>query len=154
MTKLNPLKNLSKKLYKLRLKYPKGTPMNIICKLIKNSLSGRFGINPLINVTEVIEMIDIDKYYNTFHVLDSKEFDNGKCIITYYPYENKMDFYQNERITKKQVSLPISIFTTAYGRIHITKYMNRDTKRVILHWHRFFWLQRKSGYFRNWTRDW
>jgi len=34
-------------LYKLRLSYKKGDPRNLICKLIMNSLYGRFGLSPV-----------------------------------------------------------------------------------------------------------
>jgi hypothetical protein len=44
--KKNIFKGYVEKLYKLRLEYPSGTPMNLVAKLLMNSLYGKFGMKP------------------------------------------------------------------------------------------------------------
>jgi hypothetical protein len=44
--KKNIFKGYVEKLYKLRLEYSSGTPMNLVAKLLMNSLYGKFGMKP------------------------------------------------------------------------------------------------------------
>ena len=43
------------KLYEIRLTYPKSDPRNTICKLLLNSLYGKFGMSPTITEYEVLD---------------------------------------------------------------------------------------------------
>jgi hypothetical protein len=43
-------------MYELRLQYPKGHPMNLIAKLMMNSLYGKFGMKDQLSVVEIIEI--------------------------------------------------------------------------------------------------
>lgn len=83
-------------------------------------------MKPLLNHTCIIDLIDLQEYYEHFRVDDVISLDNNKCLITFSPFKNPDDFYNIERLTRKQISLPISVFTTSYGRIHITQFINRD----------------------------
>ena len=47
-------------LYNLRLQYDKTNPMNYIAKILMNSLYGRFGLNPLLNDTLIINKNELD----------------------------------------------------------------------------------------------
>ena len=51
----NIFKDYVQKMYNLRLEYEKGTPMNLIAKLLMNSLYGKFGMKP---ESTIIEMFD------------------------------------------------------------------------------------------------
>lgn len=121
-----PFKEYVNHIYQIRLDNVKGTPLNLIAKLLLNSLFGRFGIKPLIDSTSIIDLIDLDNYIDSYLVKDVVHLEDDKCIVTYSLYSDPKDFYEGEQKTRKNISLPISIFTTSYGRIHITKYMNRD----------------------------
>lgn len=120
-----PFYDFVKKIYKLRLDNPKGTPLNLIAKLLLNALFGRFGIKPFLIETEIIESEDLEDYFKHFeNIIAETPLNNDKTILTYS--SDTQEFYENEKFTRKQISLPISIFTTAYGRIHITQYINND----------------------------
>ena len=52
----NIFKDYVKKMYELRLEYAKGTPMNLIAKLLMNSLYGKFGMKQERTITEVFNL--------------------------------------------------------------------------------------------------
>jgi hypothetical protein len=45
-------------MYNLRLQYPKSNPMNLIAKLLMNSLYGRFGMNDAFPTIEIFKNKD------------------------------------------------------------------------------------------------
>jgi hypothetical protein len=55
-------KDFVEKLYTLRTNYPKTDPMNYICKILLNSLYGRFGMKELSSGTEVLSKKDFLKF--------------------------------------------------------------------------------------------
>lgn len=113
-------------IYKIRINNAKGTPLNLIAKLLLNSLYGRFGISPLNYETVITDIINLDMYINKFSVIDVIELDNSKVLIQYTAYENDEDYFKVNRTTDKSISLPISIFTTSYARILISQFINKD----------------------------
>ena len=58
-------------LYSLRLKYPKSDPMNLISKLLLNSLYGRFGMDDSFTSTEIISKEDYPKFEKLPDIKDS-----------------------------------------------------------------------------------
>lgn len=54
----NIFKEYVETLYNLRLQYPKSNPLNLVAKLLLNSLYGRFG---MIDSFPIIEIIDNDE---------------------------------------------------------------------------------------------
>src|SRR5258708_31928950 len=63
-------KDYINKLYNLRLTYPKTDPMNLIAKLLLNSLYGRFGMDDSFTYSQIMSKID---YKNWENLPDSKE---------------------------------------------------------------------------------
>lgn len=49
-------------MYKIKEKSDRGSPMYLISKLLMNSLYGRFGMNPVQRVHEVIEDKDLEGF--------------------------------------------------------------------------------------------
>jgi hypothetical protein len=101
----NIFKDYINDLYNLRLKYDKSDPMNMIAKLLMNSLYGKFGMKDEIVKLEILENVtDDDKsfvsakleYYGP-DIIDMIELDNH-ILITYkqsstYLYYNEKDEY-------------------------------------------------------------
>ena len=48
-------------LYNLRKSYPKSHPLNLVCKLLLNSLYGRFGLNPLLDTFLIVSKNKLEK---------------------------------------------------------------------------------------------
>jgi hypothetical protein len=104
--------------------------MNIIAKFLLNSLYGRFGIKPLIDNHVIADIADLGFYIDNFTVLDAIDLDNSKVLIKYSQYPESEMFYELEQNTNYDISLPIAIFTTSYGRIAISKYFNNPNIKI------------------------
>ena len=101
-------------LYNLRLTYDKHDPRNLICKLLMNSLYGRFGLSPRLeeySFKEIQSKVSDNLLINRLEVGDNDLFG----------YKN----YKNQNLTwggnKLDISLPISFITSAYARIFMSK---------------------------------
>lgn len=89
-------------------------------------------MRPIIIETIIVDEIELENIFRKFEKVDDVvSLENDKFIVTYSPYESTVNFYESEKKTRKQISLPISIFTTAYGRIHITKYINFNKNKTL-----------------------
>lgn len=113
-------------LYKLRLEYPKGHPLNYIAKLLLNSLYGRFGMS-------------YRTFYNHYSIVDNNEilditrkYDIND-VIELQPDKSLISITDIESIEKAQhvptyfnTSIGIASAITAYGRIAMSKYKNSD----------------------------
>ena len=63
-------------LYNLRLQYSKGSPLNYTCKLIMNSLYGRFGMRPILTKQEFInkeKFLELSKNFEIKDFIDLEE---------------------------------------------------------------------------------
>lgn len=103
-------------LYTLRQNYPTADPRNLICKLLLNSLYGRFGMNPRV---ESYKLVDRSKVFSKLH--------SDEIILS----ESKMlianELIKNQDVTNLkgnylQISLPIAMATTAYARMNMYTY--------------------------------
>ena len=90
-----PFKDYVKTLYQLRIENPKGTPLNLIAKLLLNSLFGRFGKKPLMDETRIIDLIELEHYFSNFIVKDVIEIENNKCLVVFSPFDDPQKFYEN-----------------------------------------------------------
>lgn len=116
-------KDFVNEIYIMRNVYPKTDPMNLICKLILNSLYGRFAMKPIISRTEFIP-----RYQNIFEFLDKNiaedwiEVDKDNILIT---YRNKNE----EGVSDIEYSNSIAIASaiTAYARVFMSKFKNNST---------------------------
>lgn len=122
--KANLFKDFIKDLYDMRLSYPKSDPMNYIAKLAMNSLYGRWGMKDSFS-----RLMCIDKnLFNTHSI-----FKENICQITelgnrlLIEVENDYtDILLDNGSISKNVSLPISAAISAYSRIHMSQYKNKD----------------------------
>jgi DNA polymerase type B, organellar and viral len=60
----NIFKDYINKLYNLRLEYPKGDAMNLVAKLLINSLYGKFGMNEELTKVRIIDNNKKKNYLN------------------------------------------------------------------------------------------
>lgn len=118
------------KLYDLRLTYPKSDSRNFICKLLLNSLYGKFGMSPIVTeysfTTE--ETFDQDIKEDIIERLDYKDIVKlGKYIMLgQESTNNSLEVLKRCQENKKrynllQISTPIAVFTTAYARMHMAE---------------------------------
>jgi len=118
----NIFKDYVETLYKLRTSYDKYHPMNYICKILMNSLYGRFGMKDDfadIHIIKKEEYLDFEYIYKG-DILDLIEFDNYYLIRTLYEeLDSELD---NQEI--HNISIPIASAVSAYARIHMSQFKN------------------------------
>lgn len=97
-------------LYKLRVSYPKGDPMNLTCKLIMNSLFGRFAMKPITTTQSFMSRKDFYKLTeNTnYEIDDFLDLGDLGFFVSYSDLPNKKDH---------NISIGIASAVTAYGRV-------------------------------------
>lgn len=130
-------------LYQIRLQHRKGTPLNLITKLLLNSLYGRFGMKTEMLKSKIIDNYDIKNYVSIYDVINISTFTH-KSLINFRekPSLEKLNLLlQNNyinidkyNILTKEVShinessaVQIASAITAYGRIFMDKY-KRDSQ--------------------------
>jgi hypothetical protein len=125
-------------LYPLRLKHNKGSPLNIIIKLLLNSLYGRFGMKTDMLKSKIIENTQIKDYVSIYDVSTISTF-NNKSLINYKETptqkkvqallnENCIDVKQYKELNKhlnsfNESSAPhVASAITAFARIFMDKF--------------------------------
>jgi hypothetical protein len=111
-------------LFNLRISNPKNSPLNLIAKLLLNSLYGRFGMNPdkpnhlFINENKSNNIDSIYKYNDVLNVLD---LGNGKELLTYMPKKNlTLDYEDDSSNCDLQINVAIAASITGYSRIFMS----------------------------------
>lgn len=119
------------KLYKFRLEYSKGSPMNETAKLIQNSLYGKFGMKDEITKAEILDNVTQDDKDNVSEFIDTY----GPTIDEIIEYEehviiirkSTVDLYYNEKdefYHGTEVNIAVASAITSYARIHMSFYKN------------------------------
>jgi hypothetical protein len=117
-------------LYNLRLSFPKSDPMNMIAKLLLNSLYGKFGMSPDLPETTIIKKEDYNNFIKNIPGGESSivliEELGDKILIQFYNTDPLSEL-NPERESNKAPSVNIAIASavTAYARIHMSKFKNR-----------------------------
>lgn len=117
-------------MYNLRLEYEKGTPMNLIAKLLMNSLYGKFGMKDEMTRLEILDNTTEDnKSYNSelldmygTDIIDTVELDNYIIIIRKYIelfYNEKDDIFHGN-----ETNIAIASAITAGARVHMSYFKN------------------------------
>jgi hypothetical protein len=101
-------------LYKLRLQYPKSDPLNLIAKILLNSLYGRFGMHQISICYEIILKEDFDKIENIENIFDLIELEDFILI--------GLNCEMDENNTN--ISIGVAAAISAYSRIHMTQFKN------------------------------
>lgn len=108
------------KLYKYRQSFNKSDPRDLICKLLLNSLYGRFGMSPRVeewnlaptDPQERMDFLSLGKYENVQDIGDI-------TLVSNVVIKNSLEEEVKDTI---QISTPIALFTTAYARILMSEY--------------------------------
>lgn len=97
-------------LYNLRLKYPKGDPMNLTCKLLMNSLFGRFAMKPIISIQSFMNRKDFFKLTENklYEIEDFLDLGNAGFFVSYTDPSTNKDH---------KISIGIASAITAYSRV-------------------------------------
>lgn len=120
-----------KTLYDIRKQYPKTNPMNLIAKLIMNSLYGRFGMNDNFNENIILHKNDYLKF-------EQKNIDSIKNIIELDEYvliqyrSNIQDdkTFINSLFETHNINIAIASAITAYARIHMSQFKNNHDYNI------------------------
>lgn len=106
----NIFKDFVNTLYQQRMSYSKKDPRNLICKLILNTLQGRFGLSPILEK----HIFQNPRSLYPDNILDVTSLDNGMELISLSDVKNK-----NLRDPKSliDISLPIAMAVAAYARM-------------------------------------
>jgi hypothetical protein len=136
--KKNIFVSIIDKFHGLRSQYSKNSPSNTILKLLMNSLYGRFGMKPILPVTQVVDKQEYNEIQAVYDILDQTVL-NQKIIVVFIkkPVLEKLDLLlkfdlitENKYNILKHESLNKSFFTpiqiasaiTSYARIVAYKY--------------------------------
>ena len=123
-------KDYIKQLYSLRLEYNKSHPMNLIAKLLMNSLYGRFGMDYSLEQTSIVNNIEINDLLNNNNI--SRSF--NKNIIDIEPLgKNNFIVTQecnniNDKISSlnhhHNINVGVAAAVTALARVFMSKFKN------------------------------
>lgn len=118
---VNIFKKFVDDMYSLRSQYPKTDPMNLIAKLMMNSLYGRFAMRPINNEFTFCNWAEFKSITEKFLVNDYIQF-NSESFFVDFTNGDHADTGQLEKYPK--VSIGISSAVTAYARVYMSKFKN------------------------------
>jgi hypothetical protein len=113
-------------LYALRLKYPKTNALNLIAKILLNSLYGRFGMNDSFpNITIFDTFKEFKLWFKDFSedVIDFIEL-GDKVLVQHRSEEQDQYTELHGNLETHNVSVSIAAAITAYARIHMSQFKN------------------------------
>jgi len=119
-------------LYDMRLRFKKGEAMNLVAKLLMNSLYGRFAMNPVFPKVQIMSKNEFEEFMTKSdqanQVQSYQVFDNGHVAVTFSPDTNKI--LNDNQPMRADVSIGISAATTAYSRILMSLFKNREDIKI------------------------
>lgn len=119
--------NFVNDIYTLRNIYPKTDPMNLICKLILNSVYGRFAMKPIISKTEFISRdLNIYEFINKNTIEDFIDVDKDNILIT---YRNNNE--NGELDVEYNNSIATASAITAYARVFMSQFKNNPSFKLL-----------------------
>lgn len=106
-------------LYKMKNNSDKNTPDYTISKLLLNSLYGKLGMNPLMEINVIVDSDTALKIIKKHVVTNIISFKNGKEMITFFEDRPAED---NDFKRSINISIPISLAVTANARVHMSQF--------------------------------
>ena len=103
-------------LYNLRLKYSKGSPMNLTCKMLMNSLFGRFAMKPILSIQKFIGKEEFKFLTEKYLIEDYLDLGDHGYFVSY------IDIFKTTK--EPNVSISIASAITAYSRVFMSKFKN------------------------------
>ena len=123
-------KDYIKQLYDFRLTYDKSHPMNLIAKLLMNSLYGRFGMDFSLENTTIVNNIEINDMLNSknninVNIIDVEPLGKNNFIVTrdqpfYANIKDKMSSLSHHH----NINVGVAAAITALARIYMSKFKN------------------------------
>lgn len=114
-------------LYNMRLRYDKSDPMNYICKILMNSLYGKFGMDDLFDTCQIVENENLDKFIGDKTVNDIIEI--GDNFIVKIERDKTKTYLDNGSETHN-VNISIASAITAYARIYMSQFKNNPALKL------------------------
>ena len=111
----------------MRLQYSKTNPRNLICKLLLNSLYGRFGLSPVLTENIVMSASVAGDYIRENDVLEFKPLGANRVLVS----NQKIS---NERLggyDALNISIGIPIFVGSYGQMAIHDFKEKAKKSLL-----------------------
>jgi|SRR5580658_3646541 hypothetical protein len=120
-------------LYKLRSEYPRSHPLNLIAKLLLNSLYGRFGMNDDFPNIEILTEKELDKFVDDFdgninNVIKLSE----KFMVIYRNSQTDINTMLDGNKETHNVSISIASAITAYARIHMSQFKQPNNQIILI----------------------
>ena len=110
-------------LYSLKKKSNSKDSRYTISKLLMNSLYGRFGMSPVMEIHEVISSFDSQFWLSDKDIINVIDLCNGKELVSFLEQTNNSS-------KKVNISIGIAMAITAYARIHMSQYLNLPNCKV------------------------
>lgn len=109
-------------LYTLRKSYPKTDPMNLTCKLIMNSLYGRFGMAPILNKQEFVSIESFKEMCLSKQIHDFLDLEEFGIFVEY------LDELKTSEGHKCSVGIASAV--TSYARTYMSKFKNNNNFKL------------------------
>lgn len=114
-------------IYELRLKYPKSDPMNLIAKLILNSLYGRFGMDDNFVFSEIMNKKDYESFENVNNskesILDVIDLQDNYLVQIKNP-KVELNTQLDNGGEIHNINVAVASAISAYARIQLTQFKN------------------------------
>jgi DNA polymerase elongation subunit (family B) len=109
----------------LRLNYTKSNPLNLIAKLLLNSLYGRFGMIDSFPNIKIINRNEMDQFIDDFGDDGMKFIELGnKILVIYRSNQKDINTLLDGHKESHNVSIGIASAITSYARIHMSQFKN------------------------------
>lgn len=118
-------------LYALKQKADKNSPDYVISKLLLNSLYGRFGMSDEFEQHIILPADEALSYEisDDFTINEITKLEGGKVWLSYHVNKDSVD-KNSVNSRKVNISVPIALAITAYGRIFMTQFKNDDELKL------------------------
>ena len=133
----NIFKTYVDKMYELRLSYPKGTPMNLIAKLLMNSLYGKMGMKDQLTAVDILSYkTESDKA--TFEKLIALW---GNSVHDWIVLDNHTVVIRDKTLSLRtkpdgsifhgsDINIAIAAFVTSYARCYMSYFKNNSNSHL------------------------
>lgn len=119
-------------LYSLRLEYDKSHPMNMVAKLLMNSLYGRFGMDYSLESTSICtnkEVLNIlNRTGTNKHVIDVEPLGNNSFIVT--EESDNLNTKISSLSHHHNINVGVAAAVTALARIEMSKFKNMESLKL------------------------
>lgn len=110
-------------LYTIKSKLDSSDPRYFISKLFMNSLYGRFGMNPISEVTAIVSALECERIVAGKKNVNIIPLLSGKVLVT---YEEPL----SDELHITNISVPISAAIAAYSRIVMSHYLYKYSDNI------------------------